>query len=102
MAASSSSSVNTESIGPSPPGAGIGNEPADPRSAFRSALTRYATAKLGEIVMARGLVIDGSRPSTMAAGLTEQLDSPSVVSAHVAKLGTGARTALSLYALTET
>lgn len=102
MATSPGTSVNTESIGLSPSGAGIGNEPTDPRSAFRSTLARYASARLGEIVMARGLEYDGTRPSTMAAELTEQLDSPSVVSAHVAKLGAGARTALSLYALTET
>ncbi|MFO0888649.1 MAG: hypothetical protein U0790_05810 [Isosphaeraceae bacterium] len=77
-------------------------EPVDPRQAFRSALGRYSAAGLGAIIQARELVTDAARPSTMAAALTEQLESSGAVARQLEGLGVGSRLALSLFALTET
>jgi hypothetical protein len=97
-----SPSSSPEPIGLSSPGLAFASEPADPRLAFRSALARYQTAKLTEIVQVRGLVSEAARPSTLAAELTGELDDASAVSAQVATLSTEARTAVSLFGLTET
>jgi hypothetical protein len=100
MAALPSSS--TDPAGPPTAPGDAGAEPGDPRLAFRSALARYQTARLGAIIRLRGLESDAARPSTLAADITGQLDSPSVVSGLLAGLGAGSRQALSLFALTET
>ncbi len=86
---------------PSNPG-DAGDEPVDPRLAFRSALARYQTARLGAIVRQRRLETDSARSSTLAADLTAQLDSSSDVAELIARLGLGPRQALGLFALTET
>jgi hypothetical protein len=102
MASSPSPSPTPEPIGPPPSGIAIPTEPADPRLAFRSALARYQAARLAGIVQARGLPSDASRPSTLAADLTEGLDSASAVSELVSGLGSDAKVAVSLFGLTET
>jgi hypothetical protein len=77
-------------------------ESTDARLAFRTALSRYQTARLLSIVGARGLNSDATRPTTLAADLTAQLDSPSAVAELLAGLSSGARQCLCLFALLET
>src|SRR5271166_1261986 len=77
-------------------------EATDARLAFRTALARYQTALLLSIVGARGLESEAARPTTLAADLTAQLDSPSAVAELLAGLSAGARQALCLFALLET
>ena len=77
-------------------------EATDARLAFRAALARYQTAMLLSIVGARSLESDAARPTTLAADLTAQLDSPSAVAELLAGLSAGARQALCLFALLET
>ena len=85
---------------PSPGGKRV-FEPPDPRSAFRTALARYPTSRLLEIVQFRGLLTEASRAVTLAADLSAQLDSTSVVAGLLATLSHGSRVALSLFTLTE-
>ena len=65
---------------------------------------RYKGARLAAIRLAQGTLRDGSRirPVGNADEITEHLDQPSAVEALVARLETGSRLALSLFALTET
>jgi hypothetical protein len=73
----------------------------DPRLAFRGALTRYQTSRLESIVRFRGLATDSTRPSTLAADLTAQLDSPAEVARLLAAISATSRQALALLALAE-
>jgi hypothetical protein len=77
---------------------------AEPRLAFRTALSRYKGARLAAIRLAQGTLRDGTRirPVGNADEITEHLDQPSAVEELVARLETGSRLALSLFALTET
>ena len=77
-------------------------EATDARLAFRTAFAHYQTAMLLSIVGARSLESDAARPTTLAADLTAQLDSPSAVAELLAGLSAGARQALCLFALLET
>ena len=92
---------NSETTGQPASSSGADPEPADPRFAFRSALARYQTALLLAILRGRGFETDSSRPSSLAAELTDQLDSAATVQVLVARLGLDARMALSLFALTD-
>ena len=76
----------------------------EPRLAFRSALRRYKGSRLAAIRLAQGAPPDGARirPVGNADEITEHLDQPAAVEALVARLETGSRLALSLFALTET
>jgi hypothetical protein len=82
-------------------GEGANPEPAEPRLAFRNALARYQTARLESIVRQRGLDTESARPSTLAADLTAQLDSPAELTRLLAALGAGSRQALAIFALAE-
>jgi Helicase conserved C-terminal domain len=77
---------------------------AEPRLAFRTALSRYKGGCLAAIRLAQGTLRDGTRirPVGNADEITEHLDQPSAVETLVARLETGSRLALSLFALTET
>jgi hypothetical protein len=77
---------------------------AEPRLAYRAALSRYKGARLAAIRLAQGAAPHGSRirPSGSADEITEHLDQPAAVEALVARLALGPRLALSLFALTET
>ena len=77
---------------------------AEPRLAFRTALSRYKGGRLAAIRLAQGTLRDGTRirPVGNADEITEHLDQPAAVEALVARLETGSRLALSLFALTET
>ncbi len=92
---------SSDRAGPTTSSGEAGDEPVDPRLAFRSALARYQATKLAEIVSLRHLESDAARSSTLAADLTAQLDSASAVSEILASLSPGSRQALSLFALTE-
>jgi hypothetical protein len=75
----------------------------EPRLAYRSALARYKGARLAAIRLAQGASPDSARirPVGNADEIAEHLDHPSAVMALVARLDTGPRLALSLFALTE-
>jgi Helicase conserved C-terminal domain len=77
---------------------------SEPRLAYRTALSRYKGACLAAIRLAQGSLLHGTRirPAGNADEITEHLDEPSAVEALVARLETGSRLALSLFALTET
>jgi hypothetical protein len=76
----------------------------EPRLAFRAALGRYKAPKLSAIRLAQGLPPDNERmrPAEVAGEITQHLDQPAAVKAIAARLPTGSRLALSLYAMTET
>jgi hypothetical protein len=71
---------------------------AEARHAFRSALGRYSASRLRAILPLRGLEETSSRPTAVAAELTEQLDSPAAVASLLARLGHPERLALGLFA----
>src|SRR5437016_224257 len=96
-----SPSSNSQTTGQPASSSGADPEPADPRYAFRSALARYQTALLLAITRSRGFETDSSRPSSLAAELTDQLDSAATVQMLLASLGDDARMALSLFALAD-
>lgn len=74
---------------------------ADPRFTFRSLLARHPFATLRAIAARRGLESEAARASTLAGELTDELDSPTVLSTIRAELDDDARLALSLFGLTE-
>ena len=74
---------------------------ADPRFTFRSLLARHPLATLRAIAARRGLESEAVRASTLAGELTDELDSPAVLSTIRAELDDDARLALSLFGLTE-
>lgn len=90
-------------IDPPPPSAPawVAPLPQPPLASYRSALARYETAGLGEILRAIGAAERPSKsenwPETIAVHLTEAR----AVAALLAGLGPGPRLALSLFALTE-
>jgi Helicase conserved C-terminal domain len=77
---------------------------AEPRLAFRTALSRYKGPRLAAIRLAQGAAPGGVRirPLGNADEITEHLDQPAAVDALVARLDTGSRMALSLFNLIET
>jgi hypothetical protein len=93
---------SSDSAGPQRLPGEAGTEPIDPRVDFRDTLARYDPKRLAVLVRRRGLEIDNHRPAAIAAQLTDQLDSPSVIAEVLAGLGAGERQALSLFGLTET
>src|ERR1700678_4553743 len=74
---------------------------AEPRLAFRTALSRYKGPRLAAIRLAQGAAPGGVRirPLGNADEITEHLDQPAAVDALVARLDTGSRMALGLFNL---
>jgi len=76
---------------------------AGPRLAYRAALARYRRTKLADIRLAQGMQPGSAqvRPAANPDEITEYLDRPAALRALIARLSTGSRLALSLFALTE-
>ena len=92
--------VQRTAVDPSAP-ASTPNANADPRFTFRSLLARHPFATLRAIAARRGLESEAARASTLAGELTDELDSPAVLSTIRSELDADARLALSLFGLTE-
>ncbi|MDR3622903.1 MAG: hypothetical protein P4L85_26350 [Paludisphaera borealis] len=98
----SNSSINATVQRPTAePNSSTVNANADPRFTFRSLLARHPFATLRAIAARRGLESEAVRASTLAGELTDELDSPAVLSAIRADLDDDARLALSLFGLTD-